>query len=144
MSAVGARADWITRDHPMRYGYGPGSPLAKLCEIGGQACLLGAPLDAITLLHHAEHLADLPDKRIFRNRCPVLQHGQTVWLDMEDFETGENVIDAEYTFDVIARDYMTAHGERSGMVGNAKSYLFDTSALVRFAVEWLEARFGVK
>lgn len=142
MSAVGTRADWLTRDHPLRYGYGLGSPLAKLCECGGQVLLLGAPLDALTVLHHAEHLADLPNKRIFRYRCPVLQDGQTAWLDMEDYETGDPIIDADYTFDTIARDFIAAGNGRSGTVGNAQSYLFDADALVKFAVAWLESRFG--
>lgn len=143
MSAVGASAEWITKDHPMRYGYGLGSPLAKLCEIGGKVLLLGAPLNATTLLHHAEDLADLPDKRIFRYRCPIVKDGQTVWLDMEDYETGDKVIDADYTFSQIMGDYLKTGVVKSGVVGHAQSYLFDASSVVTFAVEWLESRYGV-
>ena len=42
MAAVGAQAEWLTRDHPSDYGYGPGSPLAKLVESGGKVLMLGA------------------------------------------------------------------------------------------------------
>src|SRR4051812_34782753 len=66
MSAIGERAAWITADHPFRYGYGEGSPLAKLVEARGKVLMLGAPLDTITLLHFSEHVADIPNKRIAR------------------------------------------------------------------------------
>ncbi len=29
-AAIGARAEWLTADHPLNYGYGAGSPLDKL------------------------------------------------------------------------------------------------------------------
>src|SRR5204863_9739983 len=32
VAAVGPRAQWITADHPLQYGYGAGSPFARLCE----------------------------------------------------------------------------------------------------------------
>lgn len=30
MAAIGAKADWLTADHPLNDGFGPGSPLEKL------------------------------------------------------------------------------------------------------------------
>jgi aminoglycoside 3-N-acetyltransferase len=45
VAALGARADWLTADHPMDYGYGPGTPLARLVEARGKVLMLGAPLD---------------------------------------------------------------------------------------------------
>ena len=62
--AVGSEAQDLVADHPLQYRDGPGSPLAKLCRFRGLVMLLGASLGNITLLHHAEHLADVPDKRI--------------------------------------------------------------------------------
>ena len=62
-AAVGAEADYLTADHPLTQGYGLGSPFAKLCELNGRVLLLGVPLDSISLIHHAEAIADLPDKR---------------------------------------------------------------------------------
>jgi aminoglycoside 3-N-acetyltransferase len=71
MTAVGGRAEWLTAEHPLEFGYGPGTPLARLVEVGGKVLMMGAPLETITLLHHAEHLADLPDKRVVEYRIPV-------------------------------------------------------------------------
>jgi len=51
--AIGRLAEWITRDHPFRYGYGKGSPFDKALQAGVQVLLLGAPLDTITLLHYS-------------------------------------------------------------------------------------------
>jgi aminoglycoside 3-N-acetyltransferase len=73
--AVGARADWITKTHPSDDGYGAGSPLARLVEARWQVLLLGAPLNTITLLHHAESLADVPDKRRVAYQMPIVKEG---------------------------------------------------------------------
>lgn len=139
MVAVGAQATWITRDHPLNYGYGDGSPLAKLIEANGLVLLLGAPLDTITLLHHAEFRARMRHKAIVRYQCPVLRDGAKVWVDVEDYATGEPHDD--YTFEGIARDYLASGRGRGGTVGNAPSYLLDAD-LTTFAIHWLEQRFG--
>lgn len=140
MAAVGARAAWLTRDHSLDYGYGAGSPLAKLVEVGGRVLMLGAPLDTITLLHHAEYRAALRHKQVIRYPCPILRDGQTVWVEVEDFATGDPHDD--YSFEAIAHDYLTLIRARRGTVGQAETYLFDAADLVVYAVQWLEARFG--
>lgn len=140
MVAVGARAYDITRDHPLNYGYGPGSPLAKLVEWGGHVLLLGAPLDALTLLHYAENRARMRHKNIVHYQCPILQDGRTVWVDVEDFDTGE--AHEDYTFEQIAQDYLALNRARQGKVGDARSFLFDAADLTAFAINWLEQHFG--
>lgn len=140
MVANGARAEWLTADHALSYGYGAGSPLEKLTQVGGQVLMLGAPLDTLTVLHHAEYRARLRHKRVIRYTCPVLQDGRKVWVEIEDFDTGDP--HDEYTFEGIARDYLAQRGARQGRVGDATCYLFDAADLVDFAVTWLEARFG--
>ena len=140
MVAVGGFAEQITRDHPLDYGYGAGSPLAKLVEYKGKVLMLGAPLDTITLLHYAENRARMAHKNVVRYQCPVLRDGRTVWVDIEDYNTGEE--HADYTFDGIARAYLAAGRGRQGNIGNAESYLFDAADLAAFAIEWLEERFG--
>jgi aminoglycoside 3-N-acetyltransferase len=140
MVANGARAEWLTRDHPLNYGYGQGSPLAKLVEAGGHVLMLGAPLDTITLLHHAEYVARLRHKLVIRYRCPFLRGGTTVWIDIEDFATGDPH-DA-YTFEDIARAYLSQGRGRFGQVGDAECYSFEAADLCSFAVAWLEQRFG--
>lgn len=143
-AAVGAQAEWITRDHPLQYGYGPGSPLAKLCQAGGQVLLLGAPFDTITLLHYAEHLAKVPNKRIVRYKMPVLRDDQRVWVELEEFDTSRGIVDweGEDYFSVIAREFLSSGKGRSGKVGAAQSYLFEVVALVEFGVKRMERMFG--
>jgi aminoglycoside 3-N-acetyltransferase len=142
MGAWGAKAAWLTAEHPLRYGYGLGSPLHKLCAARGSVLMLGAPLDTITLLHYAEDRAQLPHKRVKRYTCPVLRDGQTVWVELEEYDTSDTVIAAEYEFDTIARDYLATGKGRSGVVGQAPAYVFPADDLAQFAIEWLEHRFG--
>ncbi len=118
--------------------------MAKLCEAKGKVLLLGAPLNTITLLHYAENMAKVPDKRIIRYRMPVLRYGRRVWVDIEDFDTSRGIFfaNAEEYFQTIARDYLLSGKGCSGKVGAAQSYLFDAADLVEFAVQWLERTFG--
>ncbi len=140
IGAVGKDAAWVTADHPLDYGYGAGSPLAKLVETGGKVLMLGAPLDTITLLHYAENIARFEPKDIIHYSCPIIRDGQTVWVDIEDYNTGDP--HADYEFYQIAGDYLAAGKGSTGTVGEAQSYLFDARDLVAFAVQWLEERFG--
>jgi aminoglycoside 3-N-acetyltransferase len=139
MVAVGAQAEWITRDHPLNYGYGVGSPLAKLVEANGKVLMLGASLDKITLLHHAENLAKMRYKKVVHYQWPILRDGEKVWVEIEDYETGDPHDD--YTFEELATAYVALNGGTHGLVGNAQSYLFDAEDICRFAVKWLEERF---
>lgn len=88
MAAIGARAQWLCADHPVRYGYGPGSPLAKLVEAGGAVLLLGSDPDQVTLLHYAEHLARLPGKRVVTSVVPCTGGD----LHVEEFDTSRAAI----------------------------------------------------
>ncbi len=142
---MGAKAKWITGNHPLNYPYGPGSPYAKLCEAKGKVLLLGAPLDTLTILHHAETIARIPNKRIVRYKMPILRDGERIWVEIEDIDTAESIADRhcqEVYFVGIAREYIAAGKARSGKAGNAQTHLFDAADLVEFAVHWLETRFG--
>lgn len=143
-AVLGARAEWFTADHALDYGYGPISPFGKLVAAGGKTMLLGAPLDTMTLLHHAEHLADIPGKRVLRYEAPILMDGSTVWRWFEEFDTGMPVVDGlsdDYIKDVV-EDFLSTGQGRRGLVGHAPSVLVDAGPIVRFAVQWLEQRFG--
>lgn len=143
-AALGGRAEWFTADHALDYGYGPQSPFGKLVAAAGKTLLLGAPLDTMTLLHHAEHLADIPNKRVLRYEAPILVDGKTVWRWFEEFNTGDPVVeglDEGYFATVVGEFLATGRGSR-GLVGEAPSVLVEAPAIVAFAVEWLERRFG--
>ena len=145
MAALGGRAAWFTADHALDYGYGPQSPLGKLVEASGKTMMLGAPRDTMTLLHHAEHLADIPDKRVIRYSAPLLVDGQTVWRAFEEFDTSDPVVaglDDDY-FATIVTEYLATGAGRTGRIGEAESVLVDARGIVRFAIDWLERRFRV-
>jgi len=127
----------------MQYGYGPGSPLAKLCEVGGKVLLLGAPLNTITLLHYAESMAKVPNKRIVHYKMPILRNWQRLWIEIEDFDTSRGIVaNAEKYFQTIMHEYLSSGKGHSGKVGAAQSCLFDSADLAAFAIRWLEKAFG--
>jgi aminoglycoside 3-N-acetyltransferase len=144
VAALGARAAWITADHPLDYGYGEASPLAKLVEAGGRVLMVGAPLDTMTLLHHAEHLARIPGKRIRRFETPFAAAGGTEWRMTEEFDTSDPVVAglADDYFATVVEAFLASGQGCRGMVGAAPSVLVDAAPIVAFAVEWLEKRFG--
>ncbi len=148
MAAIGARAHELIGAHPLNEGYGPGSPLARFVAVGGKVLLLGAPLDAVTVLHHAETLANIPGKRRVRYQQPVLdEQGHKVWRTAEEFDTN-GILDcfaedgAMDSVETVARACVAGGRHRTGRVGRADCHLLDARELVRFGVDWLEERFG--
>jgi aminoglycoside 3-N-acetyltransferase len=139
--ALGGRAEWFTADHALDYGYGPHSPFGKLVEAQGKTLLLGAPLDTMTLLHHAEHLAEFPGKRIRRYEAPILIDRETVWRWFEEFDTSDppdSLPDDYMATDVT--DFLATGRGHEGKVREAPSVLVEAAEIVPFAVEWLEQR----
>jgi aminoglycoside N3'-acetyltransferase len=70
--AAGPRAAELVADVPWDDYYGPGSPLERFVALGGRVLRLGADPDTVTLLHFAEYLAPVPDKRRVRRHHVVL------------------------------------------------------------------------
>jgi aminoglycoside 3-N-acetyltransferase len=148
--AIGARTDWIVSPHPDDDAFGAGTPLARLVEADGQVLMLGAPLETITLLHHAEAIADVPDKRRVTYRMPVAEDGHAVWREYHDIDSSlgafryEDLEDLQGMdgFEAIGRAGLAAGVGRSSGVGMSTSHLFEAPELVRFAVAWMEERFG--
>jgi aminoglycoside 3-N-acetyltransferase len=138
--AIGAKAEWITANHPFRYGYGRGSPFDRIVQAGGRVLMIGAPLDTITLLHFAEHEAQISDKRVRRYRRLMPRACEAEWVEFEEFDTAEPVhrdLPAN-CFERIATDYLARGFGSQGTVGLATSYLFDGPGLVNFGIEWIE------
>jgi aminoglycoside 3-N-acetyltransferase len=143
MAALGGKAAWFTADHALDYGYGPQSPLGKLVEAGGKTLSLGAPRDTMTLLHHAEHVANFPNKRIRRYESPMLADGQMVWRWFEEFDTSNapDGLPEDYFATIVTVFLATGRGS-AGLVGKAPSVLVEAREIIPFAVEWLETRLG--
>jgi aminoglycoside 3-N-acetyltransferase len=145
-AAVGKRADWLTADHAYDYGYGEQSPFARLVEARGKVLMIGAPLATMTLLHHAEHLARMPGKRLQHYDMPLLIKGGTQWRRIEEFDTSDPVVDgleATYFSDIVVEFLRTGRGVR-GTVGQATSVQVPAASVVAFAVKWLEDRAAAK
>jgi aminoglycoside 3-N-acetyltransferase len=141
--AVGPRAGWLTAVH--EDGYGAASPFARLVEAGGQVLMLGAPLETVTLLHHAESIAGAPGRRTVTYEI-ALADGTT--RSYTDIDTSNGAypyeslgLDAD-EFEVIARAALDAGVGVRGRVGAAECHLFPARELVAFAVAWIEERFG--
>ena len=148
MAAVGALAPEITASHPYDDAYGAGTPYARVVEFGGQVAMLGAPLDTVTLVHHAEAVARVPHKRRIGYRYPVFEGGERVWRRFSDIDTSEGalpygrVIGEEDYVGHIARSALAAGCGACGRVGEATAHLFEASPLVEHAVTWIEQNFS--
>ena len=142
-AAVGQLAQRFTENQPLNYGYGSGSPLSKLGDAGGKVLILGVPLDTITLLHYAEFLAGVPNKRGVKYSMPVLRNEERVWIDFEEYDTSRGIIEwqGEDCFSISGKEYISAGRGPSGLAGNANSCMFDAKDLVEFAVQWMERTF---
>lgn len=142
-AAIGAKANWLMENHPYQYGCGPGSPLAKLHELGGKVLSLGAPFETLTLLHYAEHLVNITDKKIVRYKMPVLVAGQREWVELEEYDTDNGIVEwpGEDYFKLIVQDYLKAGQGNTGKVGQAASYLIEAQDVSAFGVSWMERNF---
>ena len=148
VAAVGPLAEAITASHPYDDAYGAGTPYARLVELGGRVALLGAPLDTLTLVHHAEAVAEVPDKRRVSYGMPVVVEGERLWRTFSDIDTSEGalpyerVLGEEDYIEHIARSALEAGAGRSGQLGEATAHLFDARGLVEHAVGWIERHFA--
>ena len=148
VAAVGPLAGEITASHPYDDAYGAGTPYARLVELGGRVAMLGAPLETVTLVHHAEAVAEVPGKRRVSYGMPVLVDGERVWRTFSDIDTGEGALpyerllgeDEDY-IEHIARSALAAGIGSSGPVGEGTAHLFDARRLLEHAVGWIEGTF---
>jgi aminoglycoside 3-N-acetyltransferase len=145
IAAIGARAAELTADHRLDDGFGRGTPYARLVEWGGQVVLLGAPLRSISLLHHAEAIADA-QKRWTTYRLPL---GGSGWTAVREIDVWGGVYPYARVLPrpaaplaVIAAAALCAGVGTRGKVGVATAYRFPAADLTRFAVAWIEAQFA--
>jgi aminoglycoside 3-N-acetyltransferase len=149
VAAVGPLAEVLTARHPYDDAYGAGTPYARLVELGGRVVVLGAPLDTVTLVHHAEAVAEVPCKSRVSYSSPVMVGGERLWRTFSDIDTSEGALpyervlgEEEDYIERIARSALAAGAGRSGPVGKATAHLFDARALVEHAVGWIECNFA--
>jgi aminoglycoside N3'-acetyltransferase len=139
--AWGAHASELVDDVPWDDYYGPDSPLHRFVQLGGKVLRLGADLDTATLLHWAEYLAPVPDKRRVRRHRMVRRSDKSEFVVVECLDDNEGIVDhpGEDYFATILRAYLETGRAAVGKVGRATSELIDGSDLVDFGVTWMAA-----
>jgi aminoglycoside N3'-acetyltransferase len=143
-AALGAKAPALLANAPWDDYYGPGSPLAHLCEMNGAVLRMGADPDTTTLLHYAEYLVDIPNKRrVTRHRRVLGPNGPEIrTVSCLDDSNGIVPWEGEDYFKTILEAYLREGRARTGRVGNAKSELIDANDLVDFGVRWMRKAFA--
>jgi aminoglycoside N3'-acetyltransferase len=126
-------------DAPWHDYYGPDSPLDRLCRLGGRVLRIGANPDTTTVLHFAEYIAAVPNKRRVRRHycCRGAEGQETRAVECLDDEHGIADWEGEDYFAVILRDYLAAGRAKSGRVGGASSELIEAADLADFGARWM-------
>ncbi|MCU0311476.1 MAG: AAC(3) family N-acetyltransferase [Acidimicrobiales bacterium] len=142
-AARGAGAAELVADTPWDDYYGPGSVLARLVAGGGKVLRMGADPDTTSVLHHAEYLAEVPDKlRVRRYRKVLGPDGPEVRvveaLDDEDGIVPEADQPATDYFALILDAYLATGRATVGRVGDADSHVLDAADMVAFGARWME------
>lgn len=131
-------------DVPWDDYYGPGSPLERLVDARGKVLRLGADPNTVTLIHYAEYLADVPNKRrVRRHRLVATPRGPALRV-VECLDDNNGIVDypgGDYFADIL-QEYLEQDRARRGVVGRAASELLDARDLTRFATRWMTERFG--
>jgi aminoglycoside 3-N-acetyltransferase len=138
----GRHARHLISTQPWDWAFGNGSALERFVELDGRILLLGSDLDAVTFLHYAEHIVDVPDKRVARFKVPVLENGRRVWRDMAEFDTSApaHASWSERLFGEIVESYLARTDNEGALVGDARSYLIDARGLLAFALAVMKDR----
>jgi len=144
LGARGARADWFVAGHPNTWPFGKGTPFEKFAAANGKVLLLGSDPDQVTLLHHAESIADFPDKIVRDFSVPVIEDGQRVWLKCQEYNSSTGAHKnwslrqfGEITEAFAARFAGTPSCAR-GKVGDSDSTLIAAQPFIAFAVAMME------
>jgi aminoglycoside 3-N-acetyltransferase len=140
-AAWGKQVGYLFSSQPWSYAFGHDSALERFVQLDGKILLIGSDHDAVTFLHYAEHIVDIPDKIVAKYKVPVMEHGQRVWRDQEEFDTSERA-HAHWPDRFFARlvdTYLAKTGNRGGLVGNAHCVLFDARGLLDFSLPIMTA-----
>ena len=137
----GRLARHLISEQPWDYAFGRGSALERFVEARGRVLLLGSDHDQVTFLHYAEHIVDIPDRRVVRFKVPVDEGNGRVWRDMAEVDTGDRAHDnwPDRFFARIVDAYLAGTGNHGGTVGNAASVLIDARGLLEFALPIMKA-----
>jgi aminoglycoside 3-N-acetyltransferase len=137
--ARGRDAEALLQDAPWDDYYGPDSPLDRLCRMHGRVLRLGADPATVTVLHYAEYLADVPNKRTIRRHYRARGPAGAVTRSITCLDDEHGIVEApgEDYFARITTAYIAAGRAKTGMVGNALSELIEAKDIVAFGTKWM-------
>ncbi len=138
----GKHAGHLISSQPWNYAFGRDSALERFVQLGGKILLLGCDHDTVTFLHYAEHVVDIPGKRVSRYQVPVVEDGGRVWREMEEFDTSSEGVHTNWPDRFFARivdTYLARTRNHGGQVGNARCFLLDSPGLLEFALGAMKA-----
>ena len=127
---------------PWDHYYGPCSVLDRFGRAAGKILRMGADPNTVTLLHLAEYLVELPDKRrVARHHKVVAASGSSAIRKVSCLDDSDGIVawDGGDYFAVILHDYLAAGRASQGTVGSARSELIDAVDLLRHATTWMAA-----
>ena len=138
-AASGPLADSLVEEVPWDDYYGAGSPLERFVQSDGRVLRLGADLGTLTVLHYAEYLAPVPNKRrVCRHRVVAGREGPELRV-VHCLDDRDGIVNhpGEDYFAVILRHYLATGRASAGVVGRATSELIEAADVVEFAVAWM-------
>lgn len=138
----GKHAAYLLSQQPWDYAFGHGSALDRFAQLEGRILLLGCDHDAVTFLHYAEHIADIPGRRVAKFQVPVAEHGRRIWRPMEEFDTSDRGAHPNWPARFFARlvdSYLARTGNGGARVGDARCVLLDSRGLLAFALGVMKA-----
>ena len=138
----GKQTEYLLASQLWNYAFGADSALERFLLLDGKIVLLGSDHDAVTFLHYAEHIADIPEKRVARYQVPVMENGCRVWRAMEEFDTSGDGAHTNWPDRFFAKiiDSLLVKTENNGaMVGNAMTHILSARELLDFALPVMEA-----
>ncbi len=138
-AAGGRLADALLRDAPWDDYYGPGSPLERFCDVDGRILRLGAGPATTTVLHYAEYLAEVPDKRRVRRHYRVQGKNGSETRAVECLDDENGIVDwpGEDYFALILKTYLALGRAKAGRVGRASCKLIEARDVVDFGARWM-------
>ena len=131
VAAWGKHAKHLCEEHPLKYGLGEESPLARMYELGGYVLLLGVGHDNNTSMHLAEYDSRKNESRLVQ-KAPMIVDGTRRWVEFDEIDLDNS------DFTEIGESF-EAHTEEVhvGRVGNAVARFMPQVSLVDYAKNYM-------
>jgi aminoglycoside 3-N-acetyltransferase len=131
VSANGPLSKDIVSEHALEFSEGNKTPFEKLSDLDSWILLIGVGFNRCTALHFAE--AQVDNRRVTKNRFPVLKDGKRVWVEVSDMADDNNT-----HFPIVGDQFIKSGRALLGLIGCAESILFPMRELVNFASEYFQ------